>query len=266
MASFRQMTESRELKVGTYVGQFASPGFGRILKSAGCQFAVVDMEHSGFSFETIRDVLGQLHDVGIASVTRPPSQSAHHLARLCDIGAQGVVPPMLSTVEQARACLDAIKYAPEGKRGCAFGIAHDDYNALVPADALKAGNARTSFVPLIETAEGVKNADAIAAIDGVDCLWIGHTDLSVSLGVPGDYNAARFKDAVATVMAAARRHSKSVGRLIGSPEEAARVYGEGVDFICYLGDTWLLQKALRDGFDGIRGAIGDAPIAGGAMS
>ena len=266
MASFRQMAESRELKDGTYVGQFATPGLGRILNSAGFQFAFVDMEHSGFSFETTRDVLGQLHDVGIATVTRSPSESAHHLARLCDIGEQAVVPPMLSTVEQARACLDAIKYAPEGKRGCAFGIAHDDYNALAPGDALGAGNARTSFTPLIETAEVIKNADAIAAIDGVDCLWIGHSDLGVSLGIPGDYHAARFRDAVATVMAAARRHSKSVGRLIGSPEEAARVYGDGVDFICGRGDIWLLQKALRDGFDGIRGAIGDAPIAGGGTS
>ena len=119
---------------------------------------------------------------------------------------------------------------------------------------------------MIETAEGIKNADAIAAINGVDCLWIGHSDLSVSLGIAGDYHAPRFRNAVATVMAAARRHSKSVGRLIGSPEEAARVYGDGVDFICYLGDIWLLQKALRDGFDGIRGAIGDAPIAGGGTS
>ena len=263
MTSFRQMTETKTLKVGTYIGQFATPGLGRILKSAGCQFAFVDMEHSGFSFETIRDLLGQLHDVGIATVTRPPSQSAHHLARLCDVGAQGVVPPMLSTVEQARACLDAIKYAPEGKRGCAFGIAHDDYNALAPADAVAAGNARTAFTPLIETVEGIENADAIAALDGVDCLWIGHLDLSVSLGIPGDHESATFKQAVATVMAAARRHSRSVGRVIGSPEEAARVHAEGVDFICYLGDVWLLQKALREGFAEIRDQIGRRAIADG---
>ncbi|MHA1549493.1 MAG: HpcH/HpaI aldolase family protein [Alphaproteobacteria bacterium] len=262
MASFRQMTETKSLKVGTYIGQFATPGLGRILKSSGCQFAFVDMEHSGFSFETIRDVLGQLHDVGIATVTRSPSQASHHLARLCDVGAQGLITPMLSTVEQARACLDAIKYAPEGRRGCAFGIAHDDYDPLAPAEALAAGNARTAFTPLIETAEGIENADAIAALDGVDCLWIGHLDLSVSLGIPGDYESAIFKQAVATVMAAARRHAKSVGRLIGSPEEAKRVHGEGVDFICYLGDVWLLQKALKDGFAAIHGLIGENAIAG----
>ncbi|MCP4384972.1 MAG: hpch/hpai aldolase [Hyphomicrobiales bacterium] len=263
MTSFREMTETKTLKVGTYVGQFATPGLGRILKSTGCQFAFVDMEHSGFSFETIRDVLGQLHDVGIATVTRPPSQAAHHLARLCDVGAQGLVPPMLSTVDQARACLDAIKYAPQGRRGCAFGIAHDDYNPQAPADALAAGNARTAFTPLIETAEGIENVDAIAALDGVDCLWIGHLDLSVSLGIPGDYESPTFKEAVAAVMAAAQRNAKSVGRLIGSPEEAARVHGEGVDFICYLGDVWLLQKALSEGFAGILDRIGEGTVAGG---
>lgn len=263
MASFRQMTESKELKLGTYVGQIATPGLGRMLRSSGCQFVFVDMEHSGFSFDVVRDLLGQFHDVGIATTTRPPSHATHHLSRLCDVGAQGIIPPMLSTVEQARACLDAIKYAPEGKRGCAFGIAHDDYDALPFTDALAAGNARTSLVPLIETREGVENADAIAALDGVDCLWIGHSDLSVSLGIPGDYESAIFKQAVATVMAAARRHSKSVGRLIGSPEEAARVHGEGVDFICYLGDVWLLQKALKDGLAGIHELIDETTNTGG---
>ncbi len=256
MASFTDLTKNRNLKLGTYIGEFASPGIGRILAAAGTEFAFVDMEHSGFGYETVAALLRNLHDAGIATVLRPPSQESHHLARACDVGAQGVIPPMLSTVEQAQACIDAVKYPPVGKRGCAFGIAHDDYAAVPIADAIAAANAKVGFAALIETAEGVENSDAIAALDGVECLWIGHLDLSASLGIAGQFEDARFKDAVAAVMAAAKRHGKSIGRLAGSAEEAARLHSEGCDFICYLGDIWLLGRALSEGFAGIRSEIG----------
>ena len=263
MPGFMELTEHKRLKVGTYLGEFASPGIGRILRNAGTEFAFVDMEHSGFGFETAAALLRHLHDAGIATVLRPPSQETHHLSRACDIGAQGVVPAMMSTAEQARACLDAIKYPPAGQRGCALGIAHDDYRAKPVAEAMEAANRKVGLVALIETAQGVQNSDAIAAIDGVECLWIGHLDLSASLGIPGQFDNPLFTEAVATVMAAARRHGKSVGRLVGSAEEGEKLFAEGCDFICYLGDIWLLGKALGDGLTAIRERVGDAAEAGG---
>ncbi len=255
MTDFRSLTQTKALKLGTYIGEFATPGIGRILKAAGCEFVFFDMEHSGFSFETAKATLRVLHDAGIATLIRPPSQESHHLARACDIGAQGVIPPMLSTAGQARACIDAIKYPPVGKRGAAFGIAHDDYQPRSVADAIEAANAKTSFVALIETAEGIENCESIAATDGVDCLWIGHLDLSASLGIAGDFDNKLFKDAVARVMAAAKAAGKSVGRMPGSPQEAKRLNAEGCDFICYSGDLWLYRQALADGLSATRTAI-----------
>lgn len=257
MTTFSEQTKTKDLKLGTYISELATPGVGRLLKSAGCDFAFVDMEHNGFSFETAQAVLRSLHDAGVATVLRPPSQKIHHLARSCDIGAQGLVPPMLSNMEQAAACIDAIKYWPDGHRGCAFGIAHDDYVGGSVTDAMAAANAKTSFVALIESAEGIENCEAIAAHDGVDCLWIGHLDLSASLGIPGTFDDPIFVDAIARVMAAARRNGKSVGRLVGSAEDAAAFRAQGCDFICYLGDVWLIQRALREGFAAIRSAIPD---------
>ena len=186
--SFRDLTTKRGLKVGTYLGEFATPGIGQILKSANCDFAFVDMEHSGFTYETVMRVLRWLHDAGIATMVRPPSKAYHHIARACDVGAQGVAPPMLGTPEEARQILSYMKYVPEGERGVALGIAHDDYAPGPVMDKLAAANRKTSLVALIETAEGVENADAIAAIDGVDCLWIGHFDLTCSLGIPGQFD------------------------------------------------------------------------------
>ncbi|MCP5083481.1 MAG: hpch/hpai aldolase [Alphaproteobacteria bacterium] len=264
MASFKDLTQNRELKLGTYIGEFATPGIGQILKSTGCQYAFVDMEHSGFSFETVKAVLRNLHDAGIASLVRPPSKAYHHLARACDVGAQGIIPPMLGTVEEAKACLDAINYVPDGNRGCALNIAHDDYHPASVLDGLAAANRKTCLTPLIETADGIENCDAIAAIDGVDCLWIGHFDLSASLGIPGDFENPLFTDAIDAVVAAGAKHNKSVGRLVGSPEEGAALFKQGFDFICYLGDMWLLQRALNEGFSAIKASVGDGAVAGGS--
>ncbi len=261
MASFKDLTRSRRLKLGTYVGEFATPGIGQILKTSGCEYAFVDMEHSGFSFETAKSLLRNLHDAGLATVLRPPSKAYHHLARACDVGAQGLIPPMLGTAEEANACIDAINYAPEGHRGCALAIAHDDYQPAPVLDALAEANQKTSFAALIETEEGIENCDEIAAIAGVDCLWIGHFDLSASLGIPGKFDDDRFIQAVAQVVAAGKKHNKSVGRLVGSPEEGAALFRQGFDFICYLGDVWLLQRALREGFAAIRSELGDDVLA-----
>lgn len=249
---FGDQTKTRELKLGTYIGEFGTSGIGAILKSSDCDFAFVDMEHSGFSFETAKAVLRSLHDAGIATLLRPPSDANHHISRACDVGAQGICPPMMGTALQAQTVIDAINYPPNGTRGAAFGIAHDDYTPRSVADAIAFANAKTSFVALIETAEGVENADAIAALDGCDCLWIGHFDLSNSLGIPGEFENPLFSDAVAQVMAAGKSHGKSVGRLVRNVEEARRCIAEGCDFICYSGDVWLYREAVHQGIAEIR--------------
>lgn len=252
MTQFKDLTTTRDLHLGTYIGEFATPGIGAILKSAGCDFAFLDMEHSGFSFETVKAVLRSLQDAGIATLLRPPSHAIHHISRACDVGAQGICPPMMGSAEQAQTVIDAINYPPTGTRGAAFGIAHDDYVARPVADAIVYANAKTSFVALIETAEGVENVEAIAALPGCDCLWIGHFDLSNSLGIPGAFDDPLFTDAVARVMAAGKASGKSVGRLANTVQDATRCIEEGCDLMCYSGDVWLFKEALQNGFANIR--------------
>lgn len=251
---FAALTKTRDLKLGTYIGEFATPGIGAILKTTHCDFAFVDMEHSGFSFETAKSLLRALHDAGIATLLRPPDDAAHHISRACDVGAQGVCPAMMGTPQQAQAVIDAINYPPTGTRGAAFGIAHDDYTPRSVAEAIAFANAKTSFVALIETVEGVENVEAIAALEGCDCLWIGHFDLSNSLGIPGAFDDPKFTAAVAKVMAAGKAHGKSVGRLVPNVAEATRCIAQGCDFICYSGDVWLYRQAVATGLQSIRDA------------
>ena len=170
---------------------------------------------------------------------------------------------MVGTADEARALVAAIKYPPLGRRGVALGIAHDDFRPGPVADALARANARTVAVALIETGEGAANAAEIAAVEGIDALWIGHLDLGASLGVPGEPDHPRFVEAVGAVMAAARECGLGVGRVVAGAEEGARVHAEGCDWLCYLGDAWLLQKALSEGAADIRARIGAARGGGG---
>ncbi len=262
MATFRDLIQNRKLKVGTCIGEFATSGLGQILKASGTQYVLLDMEHSGFSFETVKGLLRNLHDAGIATLLRPPSKETHHIARACDVGGQGILLPMLGSAVEAQAGVDAINYPPVGTRGCAFAIAHDDYQPQPVMDAINAANDKTCLVPLIETVDGVENCESIVAVPGVDAIWLGHFDLSASLGIPGEFDNPLFVEAVDHIMASANKAGVSVGRIAGSGAESKVLFDQGCDFICYLGDIWVFQKALKEGYQSITELISENAEAG----
>jgi 2-keto-3-deoxy-L-rhamnonate aldolase RhmA len=240
----KAMAGSRAPKFGHFIVEFATPGIGHIMKSAGCDFTLFDLEHSGFGFETVKSALRYFEAAGLPAIVRAPSKEYHHIARACDMGAEGVMLPMVASAKEARQILDCMKYHPEGKRGVALQVAHDNYRPGPVAEKLAAANARTTLFCQIETAEGVKNAEEIAAVEGVDCLWVGHFDLSVSLGIPGQFDNPKFAKAIDKVVAAARRHKKALGRLVPNVEQGIEYNSKGFDFICYSGDVWVLHNAL----------------------
>jgi 2-keto-3-deoxy-L-rhamnonate aldolase RhmA len=253
--SLKEMAGDKGIKLGHFVVEFATPGIGHILKAAGCDFALFDLEHSGFSYETVKSGLRYFEAADLPAIVRVPSREYHHIARAMDMGAEGIMLPMVGTAEEAREILNAVKYHPAGRRGVALQVAHDRYRPGTVADKFAAANKRSTFFCQIETAEGVRNADAMAAIDGVDCLWVGHFDLSVSLGIPGQFDHPDFKAAIDQTVAAARKHGKSLGRLVQSVEAGVELYGAGFDFICYSGDAWVLQSALSDAVGRVREGV-----------
>jgi 2-keto-3-deoxy-L-rhamnonate aldolase RhmA len=250
--SLKALAGSRKLKVGHFIVEFATPGIGHIMKSAGCDFVLFDTEHSGFGHETVKSALRYMQAAGLPAIVRVPSKEYHHIARAADMGAEGIMLPMVSSAAEARHILNCMKYYPEGGRGVALQVAHDDYRPGPTKDKLAAANKRTTFFAQIETADGVKNADAIAAVPGVDCLWVGHFDLSVSLGIPGEFDNPKFTKAIDRVIAATRKHGKALGRLVPTVEQGIDLHAAGFDFICYSGDVWVLHNALAEAVTGLR--------------
>ena len=240
----KELAGDRKPKFGHFIVEFATPGIGHILKSAGCDFVLFDLEHSGFGFETVKSAIRYFEAAYLPVIVRAPSKEYHHIARAMDMGAEGLMLPMVGNAAEARHILNSMKYTPDGGRGVALQVAHDRYRAGTVKDKFAAANRRSTLFCQIETAEGVENADAIAALPGVDCLWVGHFDLSVSLGVPGEFGSKTFADAIARVAAATAKHGKSLGRLTPTVQQGVELYGQGFDFICYSGDVWVLHDAL----------------------
>src|SRR5215469_8289341 len=218
-ADLKQMTRTPEAKLGHFIVEFATPGIGHILKSAGCDFVLFDLEHSGFGFETAKSAIRYFEAADLPVIVRAPSKEYHHIARAMDMGAEGLMLPMVGTAAEARHIINSMKYTPDGGRGVALQVAHDRYRPGTVKDKFAAANRTTTLFCQIETAEGVTNADALAALPGVDCLWVGHFDLSVAVGVPSKFESKTFKDAIAKIVAATQKHGKALGRLVPTVEQ-----------------------------------------------
>jgi 2-keto-3-deoxy-L-rhamnonate aldolase RhmA len=243
------------VSVGTMMLEFATTGIGRIAAEAGAEFAVFDMEHSGWSMETIRLLMATSRAADIVPLVRVPTAQYHFIARALDVGAMGIVVPMVADADQARLIVESAKYPPEGRRGCAFGVAHDDYQGGDLAAKLSHANAEVMIIPQIETAQGLRDVDRIAAVEGVDALLIGPYDLSTSLGIPGQFEHTAFRDATRRVVEACERHGKAavlatmdVGELCAGPSNGFRM-------LMYLADVWIYQQALRRCFRSIRESL-----------
>jgi len=254
--TLRNLCAKDGLKVGTFVCEFNTPGIGYILKNGGCDYAFLDMEHSGFDVATLKTTLRFFEAADLPVFVRPGGKDYYAMARALDVGAEGLILPMVGSAEEARGIVEMTKYEPDGARGVALSIAHDRYKPGDVLEKLDGANARTTIFPLIETADGIANVEEIAAVDGVDGLWLGHFDLSCSLGIPGQFDHPKFADGVKRTVDAAKRYGKKLGRVVANVDEGVAEYEKGFDFIAVSGDVWLLQTAMTEASASLRERCG----------
>ncbi len=252
MTTLRQVCEAEGVKVGTFVCEFNTPGIGYILKNAGCDFVFLDMEHSGFDISDLKSILRYFEAAELPAFVRPPGKDNYAISRVLDMGAEGIILPMVGSVEETRQIIQSARYTPEGSRGVALGIAHDHYQPGAVLDKLAAANRRTQIYPLIETVDGLKNVEDIVSMPGVDGLWVGHFDLSCSLGIPGEFDNPVFVSAIERISTAAKANGKPAARVAATAEEGADLFQQGFEIIAVSGDCWLLQQAMSQAANALR--------------
>ncbi|MBL8704612.1 MAG: hypothetical protein JNM30_07215 [Rhodospirillales bacterium] len=248
---------ARLSKGGTVLGQMAfeffTPGLSQIMANAGCDFVILDTEHAGVGIDTIKSQVAYARGSGLAPLVRVTGTHYHLIAPMLDAGVHGIMVPMVETAEQARKIASWCRYRPEGVRGLAFGMPHDDYTGGNHVPKMKAANQRTVTIALIETVAGIDNVDAIMATPGIDVGWMGHYDLTNAMGIDGQFDHPRYKAAVKKLVQACTKHKKAAGFLCGDVKTGRQYLKAGFRMLCYGTDIGVFQGALAAGISGLKG-------------
>ena len=231
---------------GAMIFEFFSPGIPIILKNAGCEFIIFDMEHGGLSLEQFKILTTISNSNDISPLIRIPEVSYNYVARALDLGAAGIMAPMINTAEDAIKIVKSSKYPPEGVRGAGFGFAHDSYNNQNPLSYIKKANDELINIIQIETKLGLENVEVISAIDGVDCLWVGHFDLTNFLGIPGDFSSSIYLDAIKRIVEAGKKNNKSLGIMINNKDELEMYTTLGFNMIAIGTEMNILTRSISE--------------------
>lgn len=190
-----------------------SPGSAELVGRAGYDWVVVDMEHGNTTEAELLAHLNAIEVSGSVALVRPQSGERLRIGRALDMGAAGIVVPRLDTVEQVREAVTFLRYPPAGQRGVAL-LTRGARLGTVNHAGVAALNDDIVGIVQIESPSALAAADELAAIDGVDVLFVGPADLSHSLGVPGQFANPIYLDALRSVVAACRTHGKAPGILL----------------------------------------------------
>lgn len=245
---------------GAMVFELMAPGLPQILVNAGAEFVMYCMEHTGLGFETIKQQVALCRGLPIVPLVRVPATEYDYISRALDVGALGIMVPMVETAEQAQFIVSCTRYPPLGRRGAAFGFAHDDYQGGDIGAKIAAANARTLVIPMIETARGLENVEAIAAVEGVDVLWLGHFDLTNFLGIPGQFAHPRYVEGVDRIVSACRAHGRTPAFMAADETWGRDYLAKGFRMIAAGLDQLMLQEAVRRQIDALRTNAHAAPM------
>lgn len=240
----RQVTGEGRVAFGHMVMEFDTPGIAKLCDLADLDFVLIDMEHGPLDISQVAGIIARFKATGISPIVRVPASEYHFVARVMDAGAHGIMAPNVRTPEQARVLNNAMRYAPDGGRGLGLGTSHNDFVRPDPVGYMTEANRSNLLLCQIESTTALRNLQGIASAPGVDCLWVGHMDLTQSMGIVGQFDHPDFLSALRDVAAAAKQHGQLAGIQPGSPEQARDWMEIGYDMISYSTDITVYSAAL----------------------
>ncbi|MDB6126332.1 MAG: hypothetical protein JWM35_228 [Verrucomicrobia bacterium] len=248
---FRSRVLAREWLAGTWLN-LGSPVTAELAGLAGFDWVLVDHEHGPGGEDTMLHQLQAISATPAVPIVRIAANEMARFKRALDMGAHGVMAPFVSSVADAQATVTAMRYPPRGMRGVAknhrasgFGADFEDYY-------LHAHECLLNLVQ-VETPGAVAEIDGIAAIDGVDVLFVGPTDLTYNLGIRDQFDHPQFLDAVQRVVGAARRHGKAAGILVHNAALVAKCREWGFTFVALGSDSGAVRSGLQQSLAALRG-------------
>ncbi|HEY8530982.1 MAG TPA: aldolase/citrate lyase family protein [Limnochorda sp.] len=240
--------------VGTWIN-LPEPAVAEILAAYGMDWLVIDTEHGPMDWETVENLLRAMKGTEVVPLIRVAGNDPFLIKKALDRGAMGILVPMVNSAEEARAAVAAAKYPPEGFRGMAgtrasrYGLDMESY--------VESWNRDVLVVIQVETRAGLEHVESIAAVPGVDVLFVGPNDLSASLGIFRQYDHPLFQDAVRRIRDAARACGVAPGYMGRDAASVLAKVDEGFTFIAAGTDVGLLKEAASATYRAIRQGLQD---------
>ena len=243
--SLKQKLINKQLTIGSWV-TIGHISVVEIMLNAGLDWLTFDLEHSSIELETLQNLITLMNAKEIPALVRVSSNNEVIIKRVMDIGADGVIVPMVNSEEDAVNAVNYVKYPPKGKRGVglyraqSYGNEFLEYKEWVEKYSI--------VIPQIEHIKAVNNIDKILQVEGVDGIIIGPYDLSASMGYPGEYERQDVKEAIQKVKESCNKHNKSLGFHVIEPDnhKLKIKIDEGYNFLAFSLDFFFLGNKLRE--------------------
>ena len=244
----KQALAEGKVQIGTSYGNIRSPEVGRILAAAGFHWAFVDAEHGPYGQETLQDICRASGAAGLAPIVRVADMQYHLVSRALDVGAHGIIFPRVESPEMLEKAVSWTKFPPVGIRGYGLTPAHVDYEPATIPQVIEHMNAQVMVVMQIETKRAVEAREEILSVPGIDAVMIGPADLSISLGVAGDFQHPTMGEAMEAIRDSCVRRGIAPGtqtrtlalaqfwkergmRFLGTGSEAAMMLDRGKEIV-----------------------------------
>ena len=236
-----------ELCLGVGLRQTRTADIGKIMSTCGYDWLFIDMEHNSMDIDVASQISVAAQDAGITPIVRVPDFAHHHATRVLDCGAMGIVFPHVDDAMTAQRLVSNCLYPPNGHRSMTGVLPQLDFQQKPIAEVAKLINDSMLIVIMLESPEAISNVDSIAAVEGVDVILIGTNDLCMEMGIPGDYNNSKVKEAYRKVIEACKKHGKTPGMGGVYNEELMSEYiGMGMKFILSGSDlSFMMQSASQ---------------------
>ena len=249
--TFRDRVLARELLYGLFL-DLDSPASAELAGHAGYDWLLVDLEHGATTEASLQAHLYAIETTGAAALVRPQSGERMRIGRALDVGARGIMVPRLNSAAEAAEAVTFLRYPPDGIRGVATRTRGAGLGTRSHAQ-IREVNQEIVGIVQIESPGGLAEADAIAAIDGVDVLFVGPADLTHSLGIAGQFDHARYGEALDAVAAACRNHGKSAGILVYDTAVVPNLRERGYTFIGIGADGAFVADTAAKALAAVRG-------------
>ena len=243
--------------VGTFLTELRAAGVPPILREAGFDFIVIDTEHGYYTADDVLRLIQACKSCGLCPIVRISGPNHDEVTRVLDAGAEGIMVPMVQDLESAQEAVNQSKYPPLGRRGGHFLRPATGFRIPEDATAFMAQANRELITAVqIETVEAADKVEAIAAIDGVDLLYVGPGDLSIGMGLGWATDHPQVMAVADRVVAACAEHGKIAGGHFGAPEQVAERSAKGMHFLGYAIALCLLTRGASEHIEDVRTAVG----------